>query len=193
MSTTPLPGDAGRRSLGGMLGPRRLDRSRRHPLLWFVVRRLAAGAVLLVVVSVLVFAATNVLPGDAASAVLGRQATPASLAALREELGLDRPLARQYLDWIGGVVQGDLGTSLTARRPVWEVIQHRASNTLALAAYTMAFLVPLSLLLGVFAGTRAGRASDQLVSGATLGVIAVPEFVICSVLVLLFAVTWKFL
>jgi peptide/nickel transport system permease protein len=188
-TATPLPAEAARRGFG----PRRLDGSRRRPLLWFVVRRLAAGAVLLFVVSVLVFAATNVLPGDAASAVLGRQATPASLAALREELGLDRPLARQYLDWIGGVLKGDLGESLTARRPVWDTIRNRVTHSLALALYTMAILVPLSVVLGVLAGRRAGRPADQVISGVTLGVIAVPEFVIGSLLVLLFAVTWTLL
>jgi peptide/nickel transport system permease protein len=158
-----------------------------------VVRRLAAGIVLLFIVSILIFAATNVLPGDAASAVLGRQATPEALAALREELGLNESLVQQYLNWIGGVLHGDLGLSLAARQPVIDLIDHRIANTMALAVLTMAVLLPLSLLLGVLAGIRAGRAADHAISGITLGIIAVPEFVIGSVLVLIFAVSWKLL
>lgn len=193
-STNPLPGDLPAGRFRALRGPKGLDRTRRHPLVWFVGRRLAAGVVLLFVVSILVFAATNVLPGDAASAILGRQATPASLAALREELGLDRSLSRQYLDWIGGVLQGDLGGSYAARgQPVWGLIRTDIVNTLAVALYTLVLLAPLSLALGVLAGVRAGRPADHLVSGLTLGIIAVPEFVIGSVLVLLFAVSWKVL
>lgn len=178
----------------GLRGPRELDTSRRHPLVWFVVRRLAAGVVLLFIVSILVFAATTVLPGDAASAILGRQATPQSLAALREELDLDRPLVAQYGDWIGGVLHGDLGDSYAARgEPVWGLIHTEIVNTLAVAIYTTLILLPISLGLGVLSGMRAGRMLDQIVSGTTLGIIALPEFVIGSVLVLLFAVTWKVL
>jgi peptide/nickel transport system permease protein len=190
----PAKAETRGRRLGWPFGPRRLDSSRRHPLAWFVLRRLAAGVVLLFIVSILVFAATNVLPGDAASAILGRQATPESLAALREELGLERPLAEQYGDWIGGVLRGDLGDSYAARgQPVWGLISTEILNTFAVAVYTMALLVPLSLALGVLAGMRAGRLTDQAVSGLTLGIIAIPEFVIGSVLVLLFAVSWKLL
>lgn len=192
MSAAPAPVPSPR-SRFSVLGPRVFRSSSRHPFAWFVVRRLAAGVVLLLVVSILVFAATNVLPGDAASAVLGRQATPESLAALREELGLNRSLVEQYLDWIGGVFTGDLGQSLAAQRPVTDVIGDRVLNSLALALLTMVVLVPLSLLLGVLAGIRAGRPADHVISSVSLGIIAVPEFVIGSVLVLVFAVSWKLL
>jgi peptide/nickel transport system permease protein len=187
----PLPTQPGR---PWRPGARQLDRARRHPLVWFVGRRVAAGVVLLFVVSILVFAATNVLPGDAASAILGRTATEASKAALREELGLDRPIAQQYADWIGGVLTGDLGVSNVARgQPVWDLISTEIVNTSAIALYTMLLLVPISLGLGVLAGMRADRPTDHVVSGLTLGIIAVPEFVIGSVLVLLFAVSWHLL
>jgi peptide/nickel transport system permease protein len=194
MTEAPVPLPQRERQRAWFLGPRRLNRHRKHPLAWFVARRLAAGVVLLFVVSILVFAATTVLPGDAATAILGRTATPESTAALREELGLDRSFVEQYTDWIGGILHGDLGTSYAARGvPVWDLISTEIVNTMAVALYTMLLLVPLSLLLGVLAGVRAGRATDQVVSGVTLGIIAIPEFVIGSVLVLLFAVTWQVL
>ena len=115
-------------------------RWRRHPLLAFVLRRLAIGVVLVFIASLLIFAATNVLPGDAASAILGRLATPEALADLRAELGLDRPLHEQYLDWIGNLLSGDLGHSVTNQQPVSELIGYRVVNTLALALITAIFL-----------------------------------------------------
>jgi peptide/nickel transport system permease protein len=167
-----------------------LSRRRRHPLAAFIVRRVAAGLGLLAVISVLVFGATNILPGDVAAAVLGRQATPESIAGLREQLGLDRPLATRYADWVGGIFRGDLGTSLAGtQQPVWTLIRGPLVNTLTLAGLTMLVLVPLSVLLGVAAGVRAGRAVDQVISAVTLAIIAVPEFVIGAVLVLVFAVS----
>jgi peptide/nickel transport system permease protein len=163
---------------------------RRHPLAWFVTRRVAAGVLLLAIISVLVFCATNVLPGDVAAAVLGRQATPASIAGLRQQLGLDRPLTTRYLDWVGGILHGDLGTSLAGtQESVWALISGPLENTLTLAALTMLVLVPLSLLLGIAAGVRVGRLLDQTISSFTLAIISVPEFVIGAVLVLVFAVS----
>src|SRR5215207_7247429 len=162
---------------------------RRHPLLAFVVRRLLAGLGLAVVVSVLVFGAVNLLPGDVASAALGRTATPEAKAELRSQLGLDRPLPEQYLDWLGGMATGDLGTSLAARRPVSDLVGDRFRNSAILAALTIGIMLPLAFALGVVAGVAAGRWPDLLISGASLGVIAVPEFVIGTVLVLFFAVS----
>jgi peptide/nickel transport system permease protein len=166
---------------------------RRHPLLVFVARRLAVGVLLLWLVSVLVFTATSVLPGDVAAAALGRQATPESLAALRADLELDRPLPAQYLDWLGGLVRGDLGESLTARQPVWDLIRNDVENTLVLTVVAVAVLLPLAGLLGVVAGARPGRGVDLGVSAAALGLVSVPEFVIGTVLVLLFGVAWGLL
>ncbi|MCI0633351.1 MAG: ABC transporter permease [Actinobacteria bacterium] len=159
-----------------------------HPLLRFVARRVAAGVLLLLIISLLIFATTNILPGDVASAVLSRQATPESLAALREQLGLNRPLHEQYLDWATGLLTGDLGVSLAARRPVAELIGNRISNTVQMTFAVVVLLVPVSLALGLAAGVRAGRILDQSISTLTLWIIAIPEFVIGSVLVLVFAV-----
>jgi peptide/nickel transport system permease protein len=146
------------------------------------------GVVLVFVASLLIFAATNVLPGDAANAILGQHSTPEALAELRAELGLDRPLYEQYLDWIGNLLSGDLGRSVTNKQPVSDLIGYRVVNTLALALTTIVFLVPLALALGTFSGVRAGRRADQGLSWLTLAIIALPEFVIGSILVLVLSV-----
>lgn len=163
-------------------------RSWRHPLLVFVIRRVVIGVALVLVASLLVFAATNLLPGDAASAILGRQATPEALEDLRLELGLDRPFFEQYFDWLGGLLSGDLGRSVTNSQPVSDLIGYRLVNTLTLGLVTVVFLVPLAIAIGTFIGVRVGRRVDQAFSGITLALIALPEFVIASLLVLMFSV-----
>ena len=127
-----------------------------HPLVWFIVRRLAAGVAMLALVSVVVFAATEILPGDAATAILGRDATPESVAAMRHELGLDKPVVEQYLNWVGGLLHGDLGRSLTSDLPVTELIGSRIVNTLILAFVASIVMIPLAVALGVAAGRRPG-------------------------------------
>lgn len=161
----------------------------RHSLGGLIARRVAIAVVLLWVVSLLVFAATQVLPGDTASAILGKTATPDSLAQLRAQLGLDRPLVQQYTDWLGGLLHGDLGRSLAAGLPVGDLIGDRVGATLTLAAVTLVLLVPLALLLGVLTGMRRDGKLDQLVSWITLAGVAVPEFVTGTLLALLLA-TW---
>lgn len=148
---------------------------------------------LVVLVSMLVFAATQVLPGDAASAILGRGATPQAKALLREQLGLNKPIPQQYWNWASGLLHGDLGTTLASGQPVTQFLSDRVVNTLVLAGVTLVLMIPLSLLLGVWAGIRRGRASDHVISGLTLGAIALPEFVVATLLVALFAVTWQWL
>ncbi len=160
----------------------------------FLVRRGLAGVVTLLVASVLIFAATEILPGDIASAVLGRNATPEALAEVRAQLGLDASLPSRYLDWLGGFVTGDLGDSAAGlaagadSAPIWEQISEPIRNTLILAGITIALLVPLSIVLGVLAATRVGRTVDHAVSTLTLVAISLPEFVIGSLLVLVFFV-----
>jgi peptide/nickel transport system permease protein len=166
---------------------------RRHPLVAFVVRRTATGIVLLFLVSILIFAATQILPGDAAQAILGRTATPAAVSALREELHLDRPASSRYASWLSGLLSGDLGTSLSAQIPVRDLIGDRIRNTAILALATLVLMVPLSLLFGVVAGTRAGRPADHVISGTSLALIAVPEFVTATLLILLLAIWAKLL
>jgi peptide/nickel transport system permease protein len=164
---------------------------RRRPLLWFVLRRLAAGVATLFVVSVLVFVGTEVLPGDAASAVLGRTASPEQLAEMRELMGLDRPAHERYLDWLGGILTGDLGNSAAGyaaggELPIWDEIAPKIKNSFILAAVTALLMVPLALVLGVFAAMRAGRPVDHAISLTSLAIISLPEFIIGSLLILVF-------
>jgi peptide/nickel transport system permease protein len=163
----------------------------RHPLLRFVARRLAAGVVTLWVVSILVFAGTELLPGDAASAVLGKTATPQQLAEMRQLMGLDRPAIRRYGDWLGGVLTGDLGNSAAgyaqgARTPIWDDIRGKIGNSFVLAAIVTLIMVPVSLALGALAALRAGRPLDHAISLSSLAVVSLPEFIIGSLLILLF-------
>jgi peptide/nickel transport system permease protein len=160
-----------------------------HPLAAYVGRRIAVAVVVLALVSVLVFAATLVLPGDAADATLGRSATPAQKQQLREELGLERPLLEQYGSWIGHFVRGDLGTSLGSGQPVTDFISGRAGNSLTLALLALIVLFAVSGVLGVIAGVRRGRAVDQAISGASLALIALPEFVTGTILAVVFGVS----
>jgi peptide/nickel transport system permease protein len=152
------------------------------------MRRTATGLVVLVLVSILIFAATQILPGDAAQAILGRTATPASVAALREQLHLDEPATTRYGHWVAGLVHGDFGTSLSANVPVSDLIGERIRNSLVLALLTLLLMIPLSLVLGIVAGARAGRAADHAISGVSLAFIAVPEFVTATLLILLLAI-----
>jgi peptide/nickel transport system permease protein len=166
---------------------------RTHPLLFFVGRRVAIASLTLLVVSVLIFLGTQILPGDVANAILGRNATTEGLAALRHQLGLDRPASARYLSWLGGVLHGNLGRSAAGDVPVWSLISARVANSAILAGITVALLVPLSLVLGVLAATRAGRAADHAISATSLAMIAVPEFVTGTLLILVFAVGFSVL
>ena len=162
-----------------------------HPYTGFVVRRVGAGVLTLFIVSILIFAGLQVLPGDAASVILGRDATPSALVELRHEMHLDRPLVERYGNWLAGVLHGDLGQSATAHQPVMDLISGRIANSAVLAAVTLVFLVPLSLGFGVLAATRAGRFLDHLISTSSLAVISLPEFVTGTLLALVFAVNLK--
>jgi len=158
-----------------------------HPLALMVARRVLAGGVSLAGLSVLVFLATSVLPGDAASAVLGRQATGPGLKAMRHTMGVDRPLVVQYGHWIVGLLHGDLGNTAAGYAAgghvtVWSQISDKLSNSLALAGMAFVPIVVLSTLLGVFAALQAGRWQDQVISTVTLVPAALPEFVLGTVL-----------
>ena len=169
-------------------------RARTHPVVRFVVRRVVAAVITLILVSMLIFAGTEVLPGDAAQAILGRSATPDAVAQLRDQLGLDRPVPVRYVDLLGRVVRGDLGVSATqtvasgAGSPVWGLISERLLNTVILATAAIMLIVPFGLFLGLFAARHAGRAADQTVSVSSLAAVSLPEFVTGSLLILVFAV-----
>jgi peptide/nickel transport system permease protein len=153
-----------------------------------VARRLALGLLTIWAASVVIFVATEILPGDVASAVLGQAATPEALANLREQLGLERPAVLRYVDWLTGFVQGDLGTSLANRRPIADVIGQRLLNTLFLAGVAALIAVPLAILLGLLAALHRETWFDKSVSTATLAAISMPEFLIGYLLIYLLAV-----
>jgi peptide/nickel transport system permease protein len=155
-----------------------------------LVRRTLLGLLTLFLVSVVVFAATQALPSDPARAILGRFATPESLAAVREQLHLDQPAVLQYLAWLGDLLRGDLGSSLAGTgAPVTAVIGNRVENSAVLVGLAAAVSIPLSILLGVLAATRRDRRFDHVSSVALLGLAALPEFVVAILLVVLLGTT----
>jgi peptide/nickel transport system permease protein len=163
-------------------------------VLAFVVRRLAGAIAALLAASVLIFAAVEVLPGSAASAVLGRSASPAAVRILTHRMGLDRPASRRYADWLGGFVRGDLGDSAVAiaqgakHAPIWHVISGPLENSAILAGITALLMIPLSLGLGALAAVHAGRPTDHVISIGALAAVSLPEFVTGSLLVAVFFV-----
>ena len=155
----------------------------------FVVRRLLLGLIVLILVSVVVFAATQALPGDPARAILGRQATPASLAALRHKLNLDRPVLAQYLSWLGGLLHGHLGTSLAAQEPISTLLAPKLVNSAVLVAVSAIVSIPLSVAIGSWAALRREKIFDTVSSNLLLVMAALPEFVTAVVLLILLATT----
>jgi peptide/nickel transport system permease protein len=158
--------------------------------LWgFILRRLLLGIVVLILVSILVFLATQALPGDPARAILGRSATPASLAALRRQLHLDRPVIDQYWTWVTGLLHGNFGTSLAAQEPVSTLLAPKLVNSAVLVALAAVLSIPLSIAIGAYAALKREKAFDQASSNLLLALAALPEFVVGLVLVILFATT----
>jgi peptide/nickel transport system permease protein len=153
----------------------------------FVLRRLVLMMITLFVVSIVIFAITEILPGDVATMILGQEATPAQVQALRERMGLDRPAAERYVEWMADMARGDLGVSLRMDRPVAEIIAPRLRNSAALAVLAFVVAVPTALMLGVVAALRRHGLIDQLLSGFALVAMSLPEFVIGSVLIIIFA------
>jgi peptide/nickel transport system permease protein len=158
-----------------------------------ILVRIGIGIGTLVAISALVFLGTEALPGDAATAVLGQQATPELLAQYRKDFGLDRPLPTRYWDWLTGFVQGDLGESLPSGEPVSNLLRDKIRNTAALAIATLVFLIPLSIVLGVLSALRRDRPFDHGVAVTTLALIATPEFVVGTLLAVVLAARLKWL
>ncbi len=128
-----------------------------HAVTNLVLKRLASGLITLVIISLLVFAGTEILPGDVAQAILGQQATPEAIQAIRDELGLERSAVVRYLEWLSDFVQGDLGRSLASGREITELIGTRLWNSFFLAAVAAVIAIPLSVGLGLVAAPLAGR------------------------------------
>jgi len=167
-------------------------RRRVHPVAWFVLKRLALGAATLFVVSVLIFALTAIVPGDAVTVVLGKSGTPETIAALQAKLGLDQPLWAQYLAWLSGLVHGDLGVSVVAMinqqadPSIATALADPLANSLILGFITAVLLIPLTLALGAIAGLFADRFLDHSISVPTLVLGGLPEFVTGALFIYIF-------
>ncbi|MFM9850449.1 MAG: ABC transporter permease [Hyphomicrobiaceae bacterium] len=158
-----------------------------------IARRIATSLGILLLVSLIVFMATSLLPGDVAQEALGQSATPEMVKAMRETLGLDRPPHTRYLSWLGGLLVGNPGKSLVNGLPVAELIGKRLPNSLLLAGLTAAISVPLALMLGITAAMRQGSRYDRIASITTISIVSVPEFLIATIAVLVFAVSLRWL
>ncbi|MFJ9895810.1 ABC transporter permease [Streptomyces sp. NPDC091280] len=157
-------------------------------MLSFIARRTAAAVGTLFLSSVLVFLAVQALPGDVATQILGKDATPDAVAALREKLHLDRPAWERYADWVGGALHGDFGTSLVTGGAVGGEVTTHLANSALIALVTVLFAVTGSIVLGILAGLHRDRWPDHLISTVSLVGMSVPEFVVATVLVLCFSV-----
>ena len=156
-------------------------------LLLFVLGRIIAGIPIVLALSVLVFLATQALPGDAAVAYLTNTATPERLEAIREQLHLNDPIWQQYTRWAWDALHLDFGTTLTGESTVNELLSERIKNTLILMATSGIVAMPLSILIGVIAAVRRGKAFDNISSVITLIFAAIPEFVVAIILIFLLA------
>jgi len=158
-----------------------------------ILKRVALGILTLLLVSALIFAGTQLLPGDVASAILGQNATPESLAVLRADLGLDQPLLHRYFSWLGGFVTGDLGNSLANHQPVADLLWPRFWNTMALALYAAVVSVPVAVTLGLFSAILRGSLFDRAVNIVALAFVSLPEYFLGLLLILFVSVQYNLL
>jgi peptide/nickel transport system permease protein len=165
-----------------------MERVAVNSVVTLIVKRIGAAALTLLLVSIVVFTITSLLPGDAAEEALGQSATREMVAALRAQLGLDQPAPLRYLHWLTGLLSGDPGQSMANNRPVSELIALRLPKSALLAGVTAAVSVPLALFIGILSAVYRGSKLDRVLSLATLSMVAMPEFLVASVAVLIFAV-----
>jgi peptide/nickel transport system permease protein len=157
-------------------------------MLRIIIVRILLGCLTLFGVSLLIFGATELLPGDVCSAIQGQGATPDSLKVCRAELGLERPAHVRYVEWFTGALQGDFGVALTNKRDILKSITPKFLNTMFLAGYAALIAVPLAVGLGILAAINEGKVADKTSNIISLAAISVPEFFIAYVLILVFAV-----
>lgn len=143
----------------------------------YILRRLGFIFLTLFLASLIIFIVTQFLPGDVARIILGQFATEAAIENLREELGLNQPAYRQYLNWAGGFIRGDWGDSLVSRMPVRPIVMQRLGNSIMLAGLALCIYVPLGIVLGVIAALKQNKLPDQLISGISMAFVGLPEFV----------------
>jgi peptide/nickel transport system permease protein len=159
-------------------------------ILKMVAQRLALGLLTMFVVSLIIFFAVNMLPGDVCQEILGQSQTPETVAACRRELKLDLPWYDRYFTWLVGILQGDMGRSLASQREISELIGVRLGNTLFLALVAAIMSVPVALVLGVLAALYRNSLFDRTVNVLTLTSISFPEFFVAYILILFLAVQW---
>lgn len=157
----------------------------------YVLLRLVSLAISLVVASVVIFAAIEVIPGDPAAYMLGINAQPDTVAALREQLGLDVPMIRRYFNWVGGLFVGDFGTSYTYRTPVVDMIGERLWISLPLALLALTLSTLIAFPVGILAASRRGSVADVTVMGVTQLGVAVPNFWFAMLMVLVFSINLR--
>ena len=153
-----------------------------------VIKRIAMGFLTIFVISVLIFVGVEALPGDLATAILGQEATPETVAQFRKELKLDEPPVKRYFLWLGAFMSGDLGNSLANKRPVADLIVWRFKNTIFLAASAAVIAVPVAIILGILAALYRNSLFDRFISMATLSTISFPEFFVAYILIALLSV-----
>lgn len=153
-----------------------------------IIKRIAISLVTLLLVSVIIFSMVELLPGDAATRILGRDATPETLEILREKLKLDRPAPVRYAQWLKGVVTGDLGTSLTSGREINDILAPRIANTLLLSLFAFLLYLPLAFVPAMIQALYRDRAADSALSVATLVLLSLPDFLIAALLLVAFVV-----
>lgn len=161
--------------------------------LTLIAKRFASSLLTLFMVSVTIFVIAQLLPGDAAQEALGQSATAEQVAALRHEMGLDRPAHIRYVNWLTGMVSGDPGQSMVANMPVAEVISARLPNSLLLAALTALVAIPVALSIGIGSAMNRGGRIDRALNIVTLSMVAVPEFLVATIAVLIFSVELRWL
>ena len=157
-----------------------------------IIKRLGLGVLTLLLLSLLIFLSVEALPGDLAETILGQQATPETVAAIRKDLGLDQPPITRYLNWLGGVLQGDFGNSLALKKPISSLIAPRIQNTLFLTLYTAAIAVPLSIILGLAVSLFRNSYFDRITNTTALAAISMPEFFVGYIMIYFFALSGYF-
>ena len=159
-------------------------------ILRLVTGRILGALLTLLLVSVLIFLIIEILPGDVASRILGREATPESLANMRERLHLNDPMVERYLRWLAGVMQGDFGEALTSSRPITEILAPRITNTLLMSALAFALYLPLCLIPAMIQAVRRDGPIDHALSAVTLVLLSIPDFLLGTILMILLVITF---
>ena len=160
-------------------------------MLTYVTKRLGSLCLSLIVASLVIFACIEIVPGDPASFMLGINAQPDTIQALRVELGLDQSLVQRYLGWVGGLLGGDMGTSYTYRTPVSDIVSDRLQVSLPLALYALTLTVVVAFPVGILAAARRGSGTDITIMGMTQLGVAIPNFWFAILMVILFAINLR--